>query len=248
MVDEDLIPPTECGQGACRRTPNCENGSWTMCVPGSPMNETCNRLDDDCDGVVDEGFRAIYKYGTYTELSALHSDCDGTSSRIGPFCNAAMHRYCAAQDCNTSGFGPLENSGDNVHVACLQSDILATNFSELVMEHPSCTGVNQRFGPDCAAAIHRKCQSRGYLSGYGPIEISGDQVSIACVNNTVATIIQARYTELTQEHGLCNGSTERFGPNCFAAISRYCRARGHTTGYGPVENFSDNAVIFCIDP
>ena len=43
-----------CGTGACQRTvPACENGAENVCVPGSPGNESCNNIDDDCDGVVD---------------------------------------------------------------------------------------------------------------------------------------------------------------------------------------------------
>jgi Putative metal-binding motif len=45
-----------CGVGACQRTaPLCSNGVPATCVPGAPTTETCNDLDDDCDGVVDNG-------------------------------------------------------------------------------------------------------------------------------------------------------------------------------------------------
>ena len=45
-----------CGTGACQRTvPNCVGGQPQTCVPGTPGSETCNGLDDDCDGVVDDG-------------------------------------------------------------------------------------------------------------------------------------------------------------------------------------------------
>ncbi len=49
-----------------------------------------------------------------------HGGCDGSTQarRIGPDSNAAMHRFCASQG-RTSGFGPLENSGDTVFVACV---------------------------------------------------------------------------------------------------------------------------------
>jgi hypothetical protein len=48
-----------CGEnkGACRQgAQRCAGGVWGQCTGAiGPKNETCNGLDDDCDGVVDEG-------------------------------------------------------------------------------------------------------------------------------------------------------------------------------------------------
>jgi hypothetical protein len=38
---------------------NCSGGVAQTCTPGSPSNETCNGLDDDCDGAVDENLGTI---------------------------------------------------------------------------------------------------------------------------------------------------------------------------------------------
>ncbi|MEK6837341.1 MAG: hypothetical protein AABX69_01705, partial [Nanoarchaeota archaeon] len=47
---------TTCGTGACQVTvPRCAFGAPVTCTPGTPSAETCNNLDDDCDGAVDEG-------------------------------------------------------------------------------------------------------------------------------------------------------------------------------------------------
>ena len=48
---------TTCGIGACQRTvDNCVNGQPQSCVPGNPAPDdtTCDGIDDDCDGQVDE--------------------------------------------------------------------------------------------------------------------------------------------------------------------------------------------------
>jgi hypothetical protein len=61
LVDEGLAPMT-CGVGACRRAiPSCVGGmpaDPSTCLPGSPVAEVCNNVDDDCDGLVDDGIPA----------------------------------------------------------------------------------------------------------------------------------------------------------------------------------------------
>ncbi|MBX3248064.1 MAG: hypothetical protein KF901_12875 [Myxococcales bacterium] len=45
-----------CGTGACRRTiDQCTGGTPNTCMPGTPTAEVCNGVDNDCDGVVDNG-------------------------------------------------------------------------------------------------------------------------------------------------------------------------------------------------
>ena len=45
---------TTCGIGACQRSSTCVNDK-VSCTPGNPSTETCNNIDDDCDGSTDEG-------------------------------------------------------------------------------------------------------------------------------------------------------------------------------------------------
>ncbi|MCA9543342.1 MAG: hypothetical protein KC613_03100, partial [Myxococcales bacterium] len=60
MVDEDARPrASRCGVGACARegTARCVQGAFVDdCRPGAPAarDATCDGVDDDCDGQVDE--------------------------------------------------------------------------------------------------------------------------------------------------------------------------------------------------
>ncbi|OLD62526.1 MAG: hypothetical protein AUI47_12140 [Acidobacteria bacterium 13_1_40CM_2_68_5] len=61
-IDEGFGTGVSCsvGVGSCLRSGQivCTSPSTTGCsvVAGSPTTEVCNHLDDDCDGLVDEGF------------------------------------------------------------------------------------------------------------------------------------------------------------------------------------------------
>lgn len=66
--DDDEYNPAQCINGAMRvcggndagtclpGTQTCVNGVWGMCTGmGTPTPETCNNMDDDCDGTIDDG-------------------------------------------------------------------------------------------------------------------------------------------------------------------------------------------------
>ncbi|MDW8247054.1 MAG: hypothetical protein RMJ84_10795 [Sandaracinaceae bacterium] len=145
-----------------------------------PPPETCNSRDDDCDGSVDEGYRARLEHTTYSHLQSLHPQCNGSSERWGANCNSAIHRFCSRDGCTQSGFGPVENSGDHLQVICINGQVIHTTYSALSGHHPSCNGTAERWGANCNAAIHRFCRSIGFESGFGPVENSGGNATIVC--------------------------------------------------------------------
>ena len=62
-VDEEFVATvTSCGTGACASTGalSCAGGVLAdTCAPGSPIDEICNNVDDDCDGQLDEAAQGI---------------------------------------------------------------------------------------------------------------------------------------------------------------------------------------------
>ena len=69
-------------------------------------------------------------------------------------------------------------------------------------------------------------------------------MAFTCVNS--ATVVQSTYTVLSGYHSPCDGATERLGPNCNAAINRYCADHGYVSGFGPVENNGDEVYFACV--
>ncbi|MEW5983514.1 MAG: thrombospondin type 3 repeat-containing protein, partial [Acidobacteriota bacterium] len=63
LTDDNIAPvPTTCGVGACRATgeSTCQDGVMVdSCAPGLPTAESCNGVDDDCDGAVDDGIAPV---------------------------------------------------------------------------------------------------------------------------------------------------------------------------------------------
>ncbi|MDP6943986.1 MAG: MopE-related protein, partial [Myxococcota bacterium] len=80
-IDEDFVEKeTTCGQGVCTATgvTTCSPGGFDgdSCVAGTPApeGETCNGLDDDCDGVEDNGLPDVDGDG---QCDDIDGDIDG---------------------------------------------------------------------------------------------------------------------------------------------------------------------------
>jgi hypothetical protein len=101
MVDESVS--RECGSssvGICRfGTETCRYGSWYGCDAVIPKTESCNSLDDDCDGQVDEGC----------------SCQDGAKQRCGSDVGACEYGY---QDCVKGDWSACIGGKNSVAEVC----------------------------------------------------------------------------------------------------------------------------------
>jgi hypothetical protein len=207
----------------------------------------CNGVDDDCDGSVDEGYRAAERSLSWGSVAAYDPICDGTPS-FGVECNHAFHAYCVSQGCPQSGFGPVENDGTNAYFVCVAGGALRTEtWATLAARLADCNGQAMANSPACWAAINRQCREiLGHLGGFGPVSTTTTSATFYCVDS--GTIAWTSFTALATHHASCNGVTQRQGNDCNAAVKRYCVSLGHTSGFGPVENQDDSAVVICVDP
>ncbi|TKJ17862.1 hypothetical protein CEE44_05065 [Candidatus Woesearchaeota archaeon B3_Woes] len=76
-----------------------ENGTWGSCNGSiEPMNETCNELDDDCDGKVDEGYD-WNNNSIIDDNETFDYDDDGYFPRTTIYFNLSCSSY-SEYDCN----------------------------------------------------------------------------------------------------------------------------------------------------
>jgi hypothetical protein len=97
-----------CGTGACAATgtETCVNGEWSgsTCVPGSPVAETCDGIDNNCNGSVDDGIAStptVCGVGACTRAGA--SSCVG--GQLVDSCQAGtpVAETCDGIDNNCNG-------------------------------------------------------------------------------------------------------------------------------------------------
>lgn len=222
---------SECGDEVCEGVENADNCCEDC---GCGDGETCARGGCTCV--------ARYNVTYSTDLSAEQPSCDGTTESFGPACNSAINRWCSGRGCATTGFGPVEHSGDSADAVCLDAAVRLTSFGELGFFDDGCTSDNP-YSLECNHAIHLLCDADGSTTGFGLIENGGD-IAVGCTPD--ADLVTTTYAALSGFHPDCDGTPPGMGDHCNAAIHRLCQSRGAVSGFGPLELSGPTVTIACV--
>lgn len=106
-------PISDCGEGYCRQTNTasmCVDGTETACAPGQPLSaadSSCDNIDDDCDGNVDEDYD-VTSHSCGQGVCARTGSVECTQGKVVDSCvvgdpTAADDATCDAADDDCDG-------------------------------------------------------------------------------------------------------------------------------------------------
>ena len=182
-TDEAFVPDdTTCGVGACAATGTsyCPGGTHVAdtCTPGTPAanDATCDLVDDDCDGAVDEDFfpqRTVCGLGACRRGGATF--CDAGS--VGDSCSAGIPAPDDAQcdgidnDCDgatdedfastslTCGVGACQRTGSTV---CGHGSVIHACYpGRPAADDDTCDGIDD----DCDGVADEDCECATTIIG-----------------------------------------------------------------------------------
>lgn len=173
-------PATEAFSGACNAATHrfCGNRGCDLQTGYGPL--AVDIFTEQASVVCLSNAQTDISQTTYTQLNALLQSCS-QDDPVGANCNASISRYCNSQGQST-GFGPLEHSGDVAYVACTpQATTYTVSYDDLGLFQPFCYWPEERDSEACRTAMHQWCVVQGYKTGFGPLENSDNQASVACI-------------------------------------------------------------------
>jgi len=249
-TDEGIAEVT-CGLGECARTVRCENGTMPACVPGEPSQDICDGLDNNCDGEVDNHDIVILHDVSIDELKSFSGGCD-LDAPTHFRCQEGIDRFCQAQACTQSGFGPIALDGEIFRIACVSEvqRYTATFLELLFRSEQSCGERGKLDKMVCLRAFHDHCTERRFISGFGPIDVDDNEIGIACLPRG-AVLLERTFDLFRAADEICDMRRRPGGGRvlgCNRAIHRICQNEGHISGYGPIRAHADEglATIVCL--
>lgn len=131
---------SDCGQGYCRQTNTasmCVDGTETACMPGQPLaaaDSSCDNIDDDCDGAVDEDYD-VTSHSCGQGVCARTGSVTCTNGKVNDSCVpgspiAADDATCDAADDDCDG--KIDENYPSVPSSCGPGACAATGSIECV--------------------------------------------------------------------------------------------------------------------
>jgi hypothetical protein len=172
-TDAEIAVPEDCGlqDGVCRgAVARCVDGEWADCVAGDypavyeADEASCDRLDNDCDGTVDEACECV------------GGDVQSCGSDVGA---------CAlgTQTCADGAWGACEGAVAPTDERCNDADDDCDTFTDEELIGPPCVlqdGVCAGSTQSCTGGAFGACEASQYGEAYEPDESRCDGLDNDC--------------------------------------------------------------------
>jgi len=110
LIDDGLADTQPCqfenAFGICVGQATCVGSAGWVCQAAVPAEETCDYVDNDCDGEIDETFRnEAGAYGEFTHCGSCTISCDGGFPNATATCDDSKETpQCVVESCNDGYF------------------------------------------------------------------------------------------------------------------------------------------------
>jgi hypothetical protein len=207
----------------------CKNG---ICSGGTTCTtEICNGVDDDCNGVVDDGAGAVCADGTV----CVNGQCNGNPMQCGPNNPCPMGQICTPNGvCSPGGCVPKPETCNGIDDNCngvvddaTAGTTLCPNGGQCLMGQ--CGGVIQ-CGPNNPCPMGQVCSAMGVCSPGGcvpkPETCNGvdDDCDGAIDEATPGAILCPNGGQCVM--GQCSGVPQMCGPNTPCPAGQICNPNG----------------------
>lgn len=223
-----------CGIGACQTVvPNCKNGApnTDQCVSGNPLPEVCNNADDNCDGVVDEGFgqttcgKGVCEHTVSDCVNGVPQTCDPMQGAVVELCNGLDDDCDGSVDEDYPTNGQACDGIDSDQCANGTFTCTANGLGvECVNENPSgIVDICNNSDDDCDGAVDEDYPTKGQACDgvdsdfckFGNFTCTANGLAVECVNEVVTDVVEV----CDSKDNDCDGATDE--ENATGCVTHY---------------------------
>ncbi|MFO0751172.1 MAG: MopE-related protein [Myxococcota bacterium] len=208
---------TVAGVGTCSASFICGGAAGWQCPVATPIAETCDFADNDCDGTADEDFRVNGQYVNDRNCGSCGISCEGAIPNATATCAVGPNGQprCEVASCNAGYFkaGPLscQSATSNLCAACGSDSDCPTPGDKCLTG----TGGAKYCGADCSAGNLHGTNPGVCPSGYQCVAVAGAHNQCEPTSGTCdclpANSGATRTCQVTNTSGVCFG-TETCNP------------------------------------